>query len=338
VAYLVEQERGLKMISKKNSGVGLLVAVSFAAASLTMTMPVDAKAAEGSHSKAASHPNSKTQSATQNKDTAICAQINTLTKTLASGNASSVSALWTENGTYIDEDGNVFKGRSALEKRFSTVFKESGKQQFELTPETIRFLSDKVAISEGTVLSKEGTKSKPETRFTLVFQNQDGTWLISQATETPITPIESTQSTEALLKDLDWLIGSWKAERNGSSVRMTAEWAANKRFIHCTYEIQRPGEPLQKDIQIIGYDPTKEELVSWHFDSTGGFGYGSWYKRDNQWMVESTGVESDGSTSKAINIIQSVDPNAFSWQSVNRSVDGVAFADTNELKVQRVTQ
>jgi uncharacterized protein (TIGR02246 family) len=260
-----------------------------------------------------------------------------LSKNLASGNASSVSALWTENGTYIDEDGNVFRGRSALEKRFGSVFNESGKQQFELTPEKISFLSDNVAISEGTVLKKEGTESKPQTRFTLVFQNQDGTWLISQATETPITPLESTQSTEAL-KDLDWLIGSWKAERNGSSVRMTAEWAANKRFIHCTYEIQKPGEPLQKDIQIIGYDPTKDELVSWHFDSTGGFGYGSWYKRDNQWMIESTGVESDGRTSRAINIIQSLEPNTFSWQSVNRSVDGMAFADTNELKVQRVTQ
>jgi hypothetical protein len=55
-------------------------------------------------------------------------------------------------------------------------------------------------------------------------------------------------------------------------------------------------------------------------------------------MIESTGVESDGRTSRAINIIQSLEPNTFSWQSVNRSVDGMAFADTNELKVQRVTQ
>jgi uncharacterized protein (TIGR02246 family) len=318
------------MISKKISRVGLLVALSFAAVSLTMTMPSDAKA---SHSKTKS-----TQSAPKNDDTAIRAQIDALTQNLAKGNASSLSAQWTENGSYIDEDGNVFNGRSALEKRFSSLFKENGKQQFELTPDTIRFLSNKVAISEGTVLRKDGTKSKPETRFAFVFLNENGTWLISQATETPITTETSAQPTQVALKELEWLIGTWKAERNGSSVRMTAEWAANKQFIHCKYEIQRAGAPLQTDIQVIGYDPRKDELASWHFDSTGGFGYGSWYKRNNQWMVETTGVESDGSTSRAINIIQLVEPNAFSWQSVNRSVDGMAFADTNELKVQRVTQ
>jgi uncharacterized protein (TIGR02246 family) len=324
------------MISKKNSGVGLVVAVSFAAVSLTMTMPAGAKTAKSSsHSKTTSH--SKTQ-ATPNQDTAIRAQISAMTQNLGSGDAKALSALWTENGTYIDEDGNVFKGRPALEKRFSSVFNENGKPQFELTSDTIRFLSDKVAISEGTVLRKEGTDKKPETRFAIVFLNEDGTWLISQATETPITPAISTQATQASLKDLAWIIGAWKAERNGSSVRMTAEWAANKTFIHCKYEIQRPGAPLQTDIQVIGYDPRKDELVSWHFDSSGGFGYGSWYKRDDQWMVETTGVERDGSTSRAINIIQAVEPNAFSWQSVNRSVDGMAFADTNELKVQRVTQ
>lgn len=322
------------MISKKISRAGLLVAVSFAAVSLTMAIPADAKAAKGS-----SHSKTKnTRNATKNDDTAIRAQIDAFTDNLAKGNASSLSALWTENGSYIDEDGNVFQGRSALEKRFSSVFNENGKPQFELTPDTIRFLSDKVAISQGTVLRKEGKKSKPETRFALVFLNEDGNWLISQATETPITTDTSAQPKEGSLKDLDWLIGSWKAERNGSSVRMTAEWAANKNFIHCKYEIQRPGAPLQTDIQVIGYDPRKDELASWHFDSTGGFGYGSWYKRDNQWMVETTGVERDGHTSRAINIIQLVAPNAFSWQSVNRSVDGMAFADTNELKVERVTQ
>src|SRR6202034_1271237 len=163
------------------------VAVSFAAVSLTMAMPADAKAAKGS-----SHSKTKnTENATKNDDTAIRAQIDAFTENLAKGNASSLSALWTENGSYIDEDGNVFQGRSALEKRFA-----------------------------------------------LVFLNEDGNWLISQATETPITTNTSAQPKEGSLKDLDWLIGSWKAERNGSSVRMTAEWAANKNFIHCKYEIQ----------------------------------------------------------------------------------------------------
>lgn len=285
-------------------------------------------------SKSSSKAKVSDNAAQKDANSAINAQFAALSKAIADGDAKAVSAMWTEDGDYIDQDGGVTKGKAAIEKRFSVLFTQNGKQFLDLVPDSVRSLSNDVVVSEGTVRRKDAS-TKPETRFSMVFLKQNGSWLISSATETPLVVDSSVDP----LKDLSWLVGDWSAENNGGSVHMKAEWAANKNFITCKYEIKKSADsPTVESRQVIGWDPRTEQPISWHFDATGGFGYGNWVKKDRQWLVDATGVDRDGSTTSATNVLSISDPNSFSYQSVNRSINGVGFNDTVPLKVQRVVK
>jgi uncharacterized protein (TIGR02246 family) len=275
------------------------------------------------------------QSASKNDDALIREQVLALENYLAKGDTVGLSNMWTIDGNYVDEDGNEFKGRTDLVKRFSKVFLEAGPQRVQLVPEEIRLLSSNVGTVDGVVRRKDEEKAPPQTRYTMVFVKQKGTWLISSATETPIESAE--EPSHDTLNDLSWLIGDWKSERNGASVNMRADWTIGKNFIRCDYLVKKPDAPPVMYVQVIGFDPRKEQLISWNFDASGGFGSGVWFKKDKKWIVESVATERDGSSSRAINVIEPKDPNSFLWQSVNRSVDGVALADMGPLTVERVT-
>ncbi len=267
---------------------------------------------------------------------AVAAQVALIAKYIAEGDATKLSALWTSDGTYIDEDGVLLKGRPALEKRFSQNSVETGKQPVTFIQAPVQMLADTVALAEGVVSRNEGVGSKPQTRYSIIFVKQDGNWLISNATETPLVAVNENVNP---LNDLSWLIGEWLAERDGKSVKMKAEWAADKKFIQCRYETKLSADaPAVESRQVIGWDPRINQPVSWHFDSSGGFGHGDWSKENSQWTVQAVGVDREGNTTTATDLLSAVTPDSFSWQSVNRSIDGVEFNDSAPLKVVRVAK
>jgi hypothetical protein len=215
---------------------------------------------------------------------------------------------------------------------FASVFADKDKPQTDIVTESLRFPSSNIALVDGTVNQKDVDQTVQSTRFSIVLVKQKGEWLISSATETPI----ATPAAANPLQPLEWLVGNWSADRDGASVTMNAEWVPSKNFIMCKFETQKPGGAKQTEVQIIGWDPREERPVSWHFDSNGGFGQGTWTQRANGWQVDASGVERNGSTTTSTNVFSRTDSNSFSWQSVNRRVDGVTVGDTVPLKVQRV--
>lgn len=276
----------------------------------------------------------KSSATTNSDETTIRNQIASLGKYLSEADEKSLAALWTLDGSFTDADGNKVTGPTALEKRFLAQFQSTGKQVFDLTPDAVRLLANNVAEAEGTVYRKCAEENKPDTRYLMVFLKQGGKWLISTAAETPINA--NKMSTTGSLSDLSWLIGDWKAERNGGSVNMKAEWASGGNFIRCTYEIKKPNEPTVIDFQIIGLDPISNKIASWQFQSSGGTGHGIWYKAGSRWVADSKGLDRDGTACSSINVIEPTDSNSFVWQSVNRNVNGIGLGDTLPLKVERV--
>jgi uncharacterized protein (TIGR02246 family) len=263
-------------------------------------------------------------------DTQIRAQLSALASSVTGKKIDALSSLWAKDATYIDADGDVFKGREALHKRFDTA-KESTTQPIEMVPDEIRMLSATVAEAEGNVRLKDAGAASPETRFSIVFTKEDGKWLIASAAETPIALPTSAE----YLKDLSWLIGDWTADHEGRSLRMHGAWQGHKNFIHLNYEVGKPGEPVQEDSEIIGFDPHTQQVVSWYFDSTGSIGQGTWQKNGSQWQINVSKVSRDGVTMTARDVISVKDPNSYSWQSINRTADGVPVGDIAELQVVR---
>src|SRR5271167_4326266 len=138
------------MISSK---IFLALSVAFAAASFSVcTITAQAKLP-----KSTAHHSA--QSASKNDDALIREQVLALEKYLAKADTVGLTNMWTTDGNYIDEDGNEFKGRTDLVKRFSRIFLENGPQLVELVPEEIRLLSSNVGTVEGVVQRKDEEKA-----------------------------------------------------------------------------------------------------------------------------------------------------------------------------------
>lgn len=279
---------------------------------------------------------SKSEAASASSDVgAVKERLAAISKAASEGDSKLVGTLWTEDATYTDEDGKIAQGRDAIQKHFADAFALRGKQQLTLEPGTVKQLAPNVVTCEGIVQRQAGsTGAWPVSRFNMVLVKQGGQWLVSMATE---APVESARTNYDYLRQLSWLIGDWEAERQGASVHMKAEWRGNRNFIFCTYESKKPGQEVQIDTQLIGWDPRSQQPVSWSFDCTGGFGQGAWERRGDQWVVDVSGVQAGGNSTHSTNIIAK-NEGGFSWQSTNRSVDGLALADTEPLAIRRVTR
>jgi hypothetical protein len=89
-------------------------------------------------------------------------------------------------------------------------------------------------------------------------------------------------------------------------------------------------------MQIIGWDAAAKQVRSWTFDSDGGFAEGSWTKKNDRWFIRKSGVLADGSQASSFNILRYLNDDAFSIQSVQRTVDGEILPNINEIRVVRV--
>lgn len=242
--------------------------------------------------------------------------------------------LFAENALHIDQAGDEIRGRAALQARFDERLKTST-AAIGIHPESITFPAENVALVVGEVSRKQEEKYLPTTRFSMVMIKTNGAWLINQVTETAMQAAQM----ESQLQQLDWLIGDWSTGKSDSSADMKVEWSPQgKKFITSKYTLNKSGTSPQVDSHVIGWDPQRRCIVSWHFDSNGGFGTGIWTKQPNEntWTVDIKGVGGDGSNITANNTFSQKSADEFVWQATHRSLDGVSVADTDPLTVRRV--
>ena len=88
--------------------------------------------------------------------------------------------------------------------------------------------------------------------------------------------------------------------------------------------------------ETIGKDPRTGGLRSWLFGSDGGFGEATWSRDGKRWLLEASGVTSDGDEMTATNILTPIDKDSFSWQSIDRTRDGEDLPNVAPIKVTRV--
>ncbi|MBA3995247.1 MAG: hypothetical protein C0469_17140 [Cyanobacteria bacterium DS2.3.42] len=267
-------------------------------------------------------------------EAAIKTQLTLLADAASKGDAQRMANFFTLDGTYVDEDGVKTAGRQSLQEHFTRNVRPDTKSALKLEPQTIRLIGGDTAWIEGATTRQSDKGKRTDARFTMLLHNQNGTWLIQSASETSVNQATAVDH----LSDLNWLVGDWIAEQGNAKLKMTAEKVGNGHFLHLKFFLTRPGDPPRMDTQVIGWDPTKDQIVSWHFDSSGGFGYGSWRKESNKWLITAEGVEQSGWTSAATNVISLSNNDSFQWQSIKRNSDGMMYPDTETLTVKRVSQ
>ena len=252
-----------------------------------------------------------------------------------SGNATAVAALWTPDGEFINDEGERHIGREAIGEAYKKILATSQGQKIKVQIDSIRLLSDSAAIEDGhAVLEPTPLGITAVGRYTVVHVKTNGKWLMSSVRDSRV----EASSVTGKLSELEWMIGSWVAEEQGSRVESVCSWIANKSFIQRTYSTTRADQSTTSGLQIIGYNPQGDHLQSWNFSSDGGYAVGIWTRSGDQWISEFHGVLPTGQNTKAFNSITRLDGNAYSWQSMQRMIDGIPVADTDEVVVKRQTK
>jgi uncharacterized protein (TIGR02246 family) len=266
---------------------------------------------------------------------AIRANAEAFIKAFNAHDAKGVAALWTPNGTVADEDGNRYRGRKAIEEQYAVLFKAHPTSKIQVAIESIEFPTGTTAIEEGESRLLTNDDSPPSAgRYTVVHVQEGGKWLMASVHESALP----AASNFAHLEDLAWLLGDWQASAEGVVSRHRIRWIANKSFLQRDYSVHRNGMLNSSGTQIVGWDPRSNRIVSWSFDSSGGYGTGIWDAAPTGWIIESSGVTADGELTSSTDHVIRVpgDNNVFGFKSVSRKRGDLKLPDTPEVVLDRV--
>jgi uncharacterized protein (TIGR02246 family) len=250
--------------------------------------------------------------------------------------AKALAAMWSPEAVYVDpESGEEAIGREEIEKVFAGTFESLKNAKLQIDVDAIKFLSPNVAVESGTARILRPNDKPDESTYSALFVKRDGKWLLDRVTEEE--PPAPPPSNYDHLKALEWMVGSWidNDEDADATIQTDCHWAKNKNFMTRSFAVVIGDQVDMAGMQIIGWDPVAKQVRSWVFDSDGGFAEGEWTRMDNRWLIQQTGTLPHGSRSSAVNIMKQIDDDSFTWQSVQRSVNGDLLPDVDEITVVR---
>jgi uncharacterized protein (TIGR02246 family) len=267
-------------------------------------------------------------------EAAIRAAIKEYGVALAKGDLDGVLAFWADDADFVDDAGNITRGKAALTAKFKESLPHMKGSTYSGKIHSVKFLRPEICMVDGTLdrTTKEGVKESG--RYAVVWTKTGDKWLISNAHDLPLEINDLPSLAAAQLNGLEWLVGDWVDDTEKIDVALHVHWATNKAFLLMDYKVKREGaEPMEVTVRV-GWDGAQGRIRSWMFDSQGGFGEAFWTKDGKKWLVGMVGVLPDGGTGGSTNIYEFVDANTFIWRATDRDVDGQPLADA-EVKFVR---
>lgn len=247
------------------------------------------------------------------------------------GDTRAMTALWTENGDFVGENGKKILFREQLAARAKAELPEDVKEgdlvrpSLGMTVDGVRFPTPRVATVDGTSIFRTHPGAPAvHSRYTATWVLNDGDkWLLDSVRENHVP----AGSHHAHLMDLEWMIGEWTANGNSPLVETTLKWSADGNYLERTFHSRLPGRGDRVGAQRIGWDPKREQFRSWTFSSDGSFTQALWTATENGWNAETSGVTADGKSTGSITKINRIDDNTMEWESVEATVEGQAMPD-----------
>lgn len=249
-------------------------------------------------------------------------------------NSKLLAEHWSPEGIYISQlDGSSVSGREALEQEFAAQFAEAENARLEVTTESIDFVSPNVAIETGAALVAHGEAEPQQSRYRVVHIKRDGNWLVDRITEEHEVPPPPSHYEQ--LKDLEWMIGGWIDQAGGDVIRTQCQWTRNRNYLLRAFTASVDDRVNLSGMQFIGWDPIGKQIRSWVFDSDGGFAEGVWQHKGDRWLVQTNATLADGATASSTSVLRPIDKDSFTWQKVNRIVEGEILPNIDEVVIVR---
>jgi len=268
---------------------------------------------------------------------AIGARVESYVEAFDAADAKAMAGHWSETGEYITPEGERISGRDKLAERFAEGFAAAPGMRLEVQVESIRLIAQDAAVEEGTARVITPGETPDDTSYLAIHVRHDGQWQLDTVRETSL-PGPSVSESYARLQELEWMIGDWRDEGEGSSVTTNCRWTANRTFLTRTFRVVIDGQIDMQGTQVIGWDPTAGQIRSWVFDSDGGFGEGVWKNEGDHWVVQARATLPDGRQASAVQIVTRVDEGRCTWESTQRDVDGQLLPDVEPVTIVRSTE
>ena len=277
-----------------------------------------------------------TQSVTTNPasdEKAIHQIIDDVEKAYNSGDAKGLASLFTENAEMINARGDVAHGRAAIEAFFAAVFADGPSSKMTITTKSIRTIGPNLVVEDGTTMVSVSPNALPErSQYAVVYVKQEGKWQMASARDTSLI----SPSNVEYLQQLTWLIGDWVDESLGTRVSSKYRWSEDGNYIINEFSAKFGDRPLMSGTQRIGWDPLANQIRSWVFESSGGYGEGLWSNDEDRWIIKQRNVTSSGQVGTATNVLKIIDKDRWGWQSYDRVVGGQLNPSIEQIIVVRV--
>lgn len=245
-----------------------------------------------------------------------------------------MAGMWCPEAIYMDPStGEQIVGRDNIARFFNDIFAGMEDAKLAVKIDSIDFVSPNVAIEKGEAIISYSDSPPEETIYSAVHVKRDGTWHLDRVTEEEVAAPPPSHYEQ--LKELEWLVGSWVDADENASIRTEVEWTKNRNFLRRSFAVAIGDQIDMSGIQIIGWDPSENQIRSWTFDSEGGFGSATWTHKGDQWFIQNSSTLADGRKASSLNTLTYVDGNSFRWGSVNREIDGELLPNVEEVTVVR---
>ncbi len=249
-------------------------------------------------------------------------------------NANAVSELFALKAELTDEDGNLIKGREAIEKEFASQFLKFPEARIEIEIGSIRVLTQHIALEEGIVRGQP-TPDGPVnvSSYVAVHVKVDGHWQLASVTDFEVASDDLTPNDH--LQQLAWMEGDWLDESSESTVKSSCRWDESGHYLLHDFFLQIAGSVSASGSMRIGWDPLSKQLKSWTFDADSGYAEGLWTRIGDEWMVRSHGVNAEGKVTSAISVFRYVNKDTMTWRAYDRVIGGEPADDVPENVIKR---
>lgn len=250
--------------------------------------------------------------------------------------AKAVSELFALKAEFTDEDGNLIKGRQAIEQDFAAMFTKFPKCKIEVDIDSIRILTPNVAIEEGVVRGRPiPGEAANISSYVVIHVKVDGRWQIASVKDFDASAQDLTPNEH--LQQLAWMVGNWLEESPDSSIKSTCRWDESQNYLLHDFVLQIAGRASANGSMRIGWDPLSRQLKSWTFNVDSSYSEGLWIKVGDEWVVTVHGVNASGEVTSATNVFRFIDQDTMTWRSYGRVVGGESDEDIPENVIKRHT-
>lgn len=249
--------------------------------------------------------------------------------------AKALAEFWAENGTSTDSaTGDRVVGREAIRADFEATFKENPKSRFSARLKNYRFIKpDLLSICGEATITGATEDDVNVVNFTTLLVRHGDSWLVEEASESPlVTPATPYDG----LKDLGWLVGSWKDDTQVINVSSDIKWSDNKSYLLRKYTVENTEDnTTTAGTQIIAWDPRSKSIRSWTFSSDGSFGEGAWSQSGQEWHVKFHHTTVDGRLLSGMQILTKVNSDTVTVQAIGQEDDGEPQPNSPVIKMIR---